>query len=149
MICEAEAWRVVVRDEQVALFAEAGQETAQYEPESDPLASTPAEEDLDCADFASQEEAQDELESDLSDPNGLDADDDSEACEDSFDDQIVSGDDNAVSGDGDAQDESDSGYPPFPGDPYDGPTCDEAPPGPYSAPPGSPRDADGDGVGCE
>jgi hypothetical protein len=38
--------------------------------------------DLDCADFATQEEAQAELDSDPSDPNGLDADSDGVACED-------------------------------------------------------------------
>jgi hypothetical protein len=38
--------------------------------------------DLDCADFSSQAEAQVEYESDTTDPNGLDADDDGEACED-------------------------------------------------------------------
>ncbi len=38
--------------------------------------------DLDCADFSSQAEAQAELESDPSDPNGLDADNDGIACED-------------------------------------------------------------------
>src|SRR5918995_2343798 len=37
--------------------------------------------DLDCADFATQEEAQAVLETDLSDPNGLDADNDGIACE--------------------------------------------------------------------
>jgi hypothetical protein len=37
--------------------------------------------DLDCADFATQEEAQAELEKDPSDPNRLDADDDGKACE--------------------------------------------------------------------
>ena len=37
--------------------------------------------DLDCADFDSQAEAQAELESDPSDPNGLDADSDGIACE--------------------------------------------------------------------
>jgi Excalibur calcium-binding domain len=37
--------------------------------------------DLDCADFATQQEAQAELQSDLSDPNGLDADDDGVPCE--------------------------------------------------------------------
>ena len=37
--------------------------------------------DLDCADFDSQEEAQNELEDDPSDPNNLDADDDVTACE--------------------------------------------------------------------
>jgi LPXTG-motif cell wall-anchored protein len=39
-------------------------------------------EDLDCADFATQEEAQAELERDPSDPHGLDAGDDGIACED-------------------------------------------------------------------
>ena len=37
--------------------------------------------DLDCADFATQREAQAVLERDLSDPNGLDADNDGIACE--------------------------------------------------------------------
>ena len=37
--------------------------------------------DLDCADFATQQEAQAEYDSDPSDPNGLDADDDGVACE--------------------------------------------------------------------
>jgi len=37
--------------------------------------------DLDCADFATQEEAQAEFEKDTSDPNGLDADNDGKACE--------------------------------------------------------------------
>jgi len=37
--------------------------------------------DLDCADFATQEEAQAEWEKDRSDPNGLDADTDGIACE--------------------------------------------------------------------
>jgi hypothetical protein len=38
--------------------------------------------DLDCADFATQQEAQAELERDPSDPHGLDADNDGIACED-------------------------------------------------------------------
>jgi uncharacterized repeat protein (TIGR01451 family) len=38
--------------------------------------------DLDCADFNSQQAAQDELEEDRSDPNNLDADNDGRACED-------------------------------------------------------------------
>jgi hypothetical protein len=37
--------------------------------------------DLDCADFATQEEAQAVLRRDPSDPNGLDADNDGIACE--------------------------------------------------------------------
>ncbi len=40
-----------------------------------------AQADLDCADFATQAQAQAELEADPSDPNGLDADDDGIACE--------------------------------------------------------------------
>jgi hypothetical protein len=44
-----------------------------------PAASAQA--DLDCADFSSREEAQQEFESDTSDPNRLDADDDGQACE--------------------------------------------------------------------
>jgi len=41
-----------------------------------------AQGDLNCDDFATQEEAQAEYESDTSDPNNLDADDDGIACED-------------------------------------------------------------------
>jgi hypothetical protein len=40
-----------------------------------------AQEDLDCADFATQAEAQAELARDRSDPNNLDADDDGVPCE--------------------------------------------------------------------
>src|SRR5215217_306363 len=47
-------------------------------PPNEPLTST---EDLDCASFATQQEAQAELERDPSDPNNLDADNDGEACE--------------------------------------------------------------------
>jgi hypothetical protein len=43
--------------------------------------SSPPSEDLDCADFASQAEAQAVLGEDASDPNGLDADGDGVACE--------------------------------------------------------------------
>ena len=41
-----------------------------------------AQADLDCSDFDTQEEAQDELEQDPSDPHRLDADNDGQACED-------------------------------------------------------------------
>ena len=44
---------------------------------------------------------------------------------------------------------SGSQYPPFPGDPNGDLTCSDVPPGPYSVPPGSDRDRDGDGVACE
>ncbi len=43
---------------------------------------TPTTSDLDCADFASQAEAQAIFDADPSDPNGLDADGDGIACED-------------------------------------------------------------------
>lgn len=53
-----------------------------------PSAPTPTEppvqDDLNCSDFGSQEEAQAELEADPSDPNNLDADNDGTAC-DTFD----------------------------------------------------------------
>lgn len=41
--------------------------------------------DLDCADFATQAEAQAEFDADPSDPNGLDADSDGIACEENAD----------------------------------------------------------------
>lgn len=40
-----------------------------------------SDDDLDCEDFDTQEEAQEVYEQDTSDPHGLDADDDGEACE--------------------------------------------------------------------
>lgn len=51
----------------------------QYQPPQTPTAS-----DLDCADFASQAEAQATLDADPTDPNGLDADGDGIACEELF-----------------------------------------------------------------
>jgi LPXTG-motif cell wall-anchored protein len=55
---------------------------APYPPPTATPSPTPPAEDLDCDDFATQEEAQAELERDLSDPHGLDADHDGIACED-------------------------------------------------------------------
>ena len=43
-----------------------------------------AQDDLNCEDFATQEEAQAEFDADTSDPNGLDGDNDGQACEDSL-----------------------------------------------------------------
>ncbi len=43
-----------------------------------------AQDDLNCSDFATQEEAQAEFDADTSDPNGLDGDNDGLACEDSL-----------------------------------------------------------------
>jgi hypothetical protein len=51
--------------------------------------TTAAMEELDCADFATREEAQAELDADPSDPNDLDADDDGEACEEFFGEEIA------------------------------------------------------------
>ena len=47
-----------------------------------PLAGVANAQDRDCADFATQAEAQAVLDVDSSDPNRLDADNDGEACED-------------------------------------------------------------------
>jgi micrococcal nuclease len=52
-------------------------------PEPDPT-PIPSGEDLDCSDFASQLQAQETLDNDSTDPNGLDADGDGEACESSY-----------------------------------------------------------------
>ena len=46
-----------------------------------PTAAQTGGDRLNCEDFNSQQEAQDEFESDRSDPNNLDADNDGEACE--------------------------------------------------------------------
>lgn len=124
--------------------------------------ASPPSEDLDCADFASQAEAQAVLGEDASDPNGLDADGDGAACE-----SLSSGDDvspppgtapptstappNSPSS---SPPESNSGVPPPPADgDYD---CsdfdtqaqaqqvyDDDPSDPYGL------DGDDDGVACE
>ena len=47
-----------------------------------PMSGTALAQDLDCSDFGTQAEAQATFDADPSDPNGLDADDDSLACED-------------------------------------------------------------------
>ncbi len=59
-------------------------------PEPDPT-PIPSGGDLDCSDFASQLQAQETLDDDPSDPNGLDADGDGEACETSYGDGGGSG----------------------------------------------------------
>ncbi len=47
-----------------------------------PMSGTALAQDLDCSNFATQAEAQAAFDADTSDPNGLDADNDSLACED-------------------------------------------------------------------
>jgi hypothetical protein len=44
---------------------------------------------------------------------------------------------------------SSSEYPPYPGGPDSPATCEEVGDGPYSVPPGSSHDGDGDGIACE
>ena len=115
--------------------------------------------DLDCSDFATQAEAQAALAEDPTDPYGLDEDFDGIACEETFPGSVPEDNqssefapepapepDPSVPA---APDPSSSGYPPPPLDPYGDWTCEEVGGGPYSVPPGSPRDADGDGVACE
>ena len=129
------------------------------------------EDTLDCPSFATQEEAQAALEVDPSDPNGLDPDADGLACEEP---DVASMPEPAPPQPEQPEqyeepqaetpapeepysstptpsppDPSSSDYPQFPGNPYGDATCDEVGGGPYSVPPGSPRDSDGDGVACE
>lgn len=58
--------------------------------EETPASAEVSSDELDCSDFESQSDAQDVLDEDSSDPNGLDGDDDDRACEDEFS-QAVSG----------------------------------------------------------
>ena len=51
------------------------------DPSADPSASSAADGDLNCDDFASQAEAQAQLETDPGDPNDLDEDNNGIACE--------------------------------------------------------------------
>lgn len=113
-----------------------------------PPASGP---DLDCSDFSTHEQAQAVLDADKSDPNGLDADGDGKACEDS----VGGGSSASASATASAQPSASPSAAPSAGgspsspDPYGDWTCDEIGGGPYKVPPGSPHDADGDGLACE
>ncbi len=62
--------------------------------------------DLDCADFQDQEEAQAELERDPSDPNNLDADNDGIACEALDDNEIIDEITNEITVDEDIDDDN-------------------------------------------
>lgn len=72
-----------------------------------------AQDNLNCDDFATQEEAQAEYDSDPSDPNNLDADDDGIACEDlpggSTDDDTTDDPDEGTTDDGAGTDHADDG----------------------------------------
>ena len=63
------------------LFVSASFAWAQDEGQYEEQPTARQTEDLDCADFSTQEEAQAEFDSDPSDPHNLDADDDGIACE--------------------------------------------------------------------
>ncbi|WP_158206456.1 excalibur calcium-binding domain-containing protein [Halomarina oriensis] len=110
--------------------------------------------DLNCEDFETQEEAQAVLEEDPSDPNGLDGDDDGEACE-----SLPSGDEGS-SDDGDSSegDDStdDSSEDSEDTDPSDDLNCEdfetqEEAQTTYDEDPSDPNDLDrdDDGVACE
>ena len=110
--------------------------------------NTPSSGDLDCADFATQEEAQGVLNSDLTDPNGLDADADGSACED-----LPSGGSSTASPSASpsASTGASPSAPPSPAPSGSGDIdCDQVN-GPIPTPPGDPDnlDGDGDGLACE
>lgn len=73
-------------------------------PKPETPAEAPVEEDLNCDDFATPEEAQAKLAEDSSDPNNLDADNDLTACESAFGEPSEPADDSTV-----IQDTADSG----------------------------------------
>lgn len=76
--------------------------TPTAEEPASPPASPPADgADLDCADFATQAEAQAEYDADPSDPNGLDADADGVACE-----ELTGVDDSSISASPEADDDA-------------------------------------------
>ena len=116
--------------------------------------------DLDCSDFGSQAEAQAALDADPSDPNGLDAEGDGQACESSFDGSAASPSASAGASDSAPASASPSASSPSPGGggaPSGGAPsgggdidCDEVD-GPIEVPPGDPDglDGDGDGLACE
>lgn len=99
MVRDGDEWKLILRDDQandiLAAQAPAPEETVAEETTSVPETTAPeetvSEGDLyDCADFSTQAEAQAVLESDLTDPYGLDEDGDLEACEElAADEQYV------------------------------------------------------------
>src|SRR5918995_964996 len=126
-------------------------------PNPKPERKTRSSADLDCSDFSTQEQAQQALEADPSDPNGLDADSDGEACE-SLPGQAT----RSKPKQNEAVPESNS----FEREPQPRPSPQPSPqPAPQSSPstgadcstgvrnvpvpPGSKGDRDGDGIACE
>src|SRR5918995_148507 len=127
------------------------------QPNPKPKQKTPSSADLDCSDFRTQEQAQQALEADPSDPNDLDGDSDGEACE-SLPGQAT----RSKPKQNEAVPESNS----FEREPQPRPSPQPSPqPAPQSSPstgadcstgvrnvpvpPGSKGDRDGDGIACE
>lgn len=128
-----------------------GESTASPEATS---SAAPSSGDLDCSDFGSQAEAQATLDADPSDPNGLDAEGDGQACEaSSFGGGSAASSSASPSASTSA---SPSAPSPAPGGGGGVPSgggdidCDEVD-GPVPTPPGDPDglDGDGDGLACE
>ena len=127
-----------------------GDATASPEPTS---STPPSSEDLDCSDFGSQAEAQAALDVDPSDPNGLDAEGDGQACEaSSFDGGSAASPSASASASASASPSASSPAPGGGGAPSGSGDidCDEVN-GPIPTPPGDPDglDGDGDGLSCE
>ena len=108
--------------------------------------------DLDCSDFGSQAEAQAALDADPSDPNGLDAEGDRQACEASSFGGGSSASASATASASASASPGASSPAPGGGAPSGGGDidCDEVD-GPIPTPPGDPDglDGDGDGLACE
>lgn len=126
-----------------------GGSNASPEPTS---SAPPSSEDLDCSDFGSRAEAQAALDADPSDPNGLDAEGDGQACEASS----FGGGSTASPSASASASASPGASSPAPGGGGGAPSgggdidCDQVD-GPIPTPPGDPDglDGDGDGLACE
>jgi micrococcal nuclease len=122
--------------------------------DSAPPSPSPSVSDRDCSDFDSQPEAQEVLEDDPSDPNGLDGDYDGQACEElpggyssASASAFPSASPSASPSDGGGGRSHNGGAPAPSGGDID---CDQVN-GPIPTPPGDPNnlDGDGDGLACE
>jgi len=126
-----------------------GASTASATASPEPTSSAPTSSgDLDCSDFGSQAEAQAALDADPSDPNGLDAEGDGEACEaSSFGGGSTASPSAPSSASPSAAPSGGGGGAPSGTGDID---CDQVD-GPIPTPPGDPDglDGDGDGLACE
>lgn len=81
-------WEVVVQAQGSLPLVSA---SAVAQTDDAPKEDLSGEDVLDCSDFEDQQEAQDSLEADPSDPDNLDADGDGQACEEEFGDEAEGG----------------------------------------------------------